>query len=130
MERFKPPIIALGRLLIAALFLWDGALLLSAPSLSIAYIGGNLPFPTVAFGGAVAIELVGGIALAIGFMTRWAALALALFCLATALFFHTNWADIDMKIHFFKNLAMMGGLLQLVAWGGGGWSWDARRAKS
>jgi len=114
-------------LLIAALFIWDAVLLLGAPKDSIGYIGANLPFPILAYGGAVAVELLGGAALAIGFMTRWSALALALFCLATALFFHTNWADLDMKIHFFKNLAMAGGLLQLVAWGGGGWSWDRGR---
>lgn len=126
MEKMASSAMVLGRLLIAPLFLWDAAFLLAAPKDAIAYVGSVLPFPEIGFGGAVVIELIGGIALLVGFKTRWAAAGLALFCLATALFFHTNWGDIDMKIHFFKNLAMAGGLLQLVASGGGRWSLDGR----
>jgi len=130
MEKYASPIMALGRLLIAPLFLWDAAFLLAAPGDAIAYVGAALPFPEIAFGGAVAVELIGGIALLVGFKTRWAAAALALFSIATALFFHTNWGDIDMKIHFFKNLAMAGGLLQLTVSGGGRWSLDEWRRET
>ena len=127
MTKYTSPVMALGRLLIAPLFLWDGVGLIAAPKESIAFIASAMPLPEIAYAGALLIQLGGGLALLLGFQTRWAAAALALFCLATALFFHTNWADLDTKIHFFKNLAMAGGLLQLVASGGGGWSLDGRR---
>jgi putative oxidoreductase len=52
---------------------------------------------------------------------------LALFCLATAAFFHTNFADPNQIFHFIKNLVMTGGLLQVVTFGAGAFSIDARR---
>jgi len=131
MERHVSWLTALGRLMISLIFLWDAGSLLAAPADAIAYIATSaLPFPRLAYAGAVAMQLGGGAALLLGWRVRWAAAALALFCLATALFFHTDFADANMKIHFFKNLAMAGGLLQLVARGAGRWSLDesARRA--
>ena len=125
-----PALMALGRLLISVIFLWDGAGLIAAPGPSIAYIATSaLPFPTIAYAGAVAVQLLGGAALLVGWRARWAAAALAAFCVATALFFHDDFANLDMEIHFFKNLAMAGGLLQIVAAGGGAWSLDGRRSK-
>jgi putative oxidoreductase len=129
MKKYRSSFMALGRLLIALLFLWDAAMLIGAPKDSIAYVGSGLPFPEAAYAGAIAVQLIGGIGVLLGFKTRWAAALLALFCIATALFFHTNWADADTKIHFFKNLAMAGGLLQLMASGGGRWSLDAGRGE-
>jgi len=55
------------------------------------------------------------------------AAALALFTLATALLFHVNLADQNQFIHFFKNLAITGGLLQVVAFGAPRLSLDSRR---
>ncbi|GLS31065.1 hypothetical protein GCM10007937_27740 [Mesorhizobium albiziae] len=55
------------------------------------------------------------------------ALGLALFSVATALSFHTNLADLNEFVHFFKNIAMAGDLLQVVALGAGGYSLEARR---
>ncbi|WP_234843501.1 DoxX family protein [Sinorhizobium meliloti] len=55
------------------------------------------------------------------------ALILALFSVATALTFHNNLSDLNQFIHFFKNIAMAGGLLQVVAFGAGRYSLDARR---
>ena len=130
MERIAAPLTAVGRVLIAALFLWDAALSFEDIGGSIGYVATGLPLPELAFWAAMAVQIAGGLALVAGFMTRWAALALALYCLATALFFHTHWADLDMKIHFFKNLAIAGGLVALAASGGGAWSWDARRGLS
>jgi putative oxidoreductase len=56
-----------------------------------------------------------------------AAAVLALYCVATAVFFHTNFADLDNIIHFLKNVAMTGGLLQIVGFGAGALSIDNRR---
>jgi putative oxidoreductase len=64
--------------------------------------------------------------LLIGYKTRAAATILALICVATALLFHNNLADQNQMIHFMKNIAIAGGFLQLVAFGAGAVSLDAR----
>ena len=66
----------------------------------------------------------------VGFRTRIAATALAIFSLATAATFHSNLADLNQFIHFFKNVAMAGGLLQIVAFGAGAFSLDAYRGRT
>lgn len=117
-----------GRIAIAAIFLLSGFGKLAAPAGTIAFIqAAGLPFPPLAFGIAAAIEVLGGIALILGFRTRTTAMIMALFTLATAVGFHTNFADQNQFIHFFKNIAMAGGLLQVVAFGAGRFSLDSRR---
>ena len=125
----QPGIVALaGRILIAAIFLLSGGAKLAAPAGTIAYIqAAGLPLPPVAYGIAVATELGAGLLLVLGYRTRIVAAWLAVFSLATAFAFHHNLADQNQFIHFFKNVAMAGGLLQLVAFGGGRMSLDARR---
>ena len=118
----------LGRILISAIFILSGVSKLTAVSGTIGYIeAAGLPLAPVAFAIAVAVEVVGGIALIAGFKTRWVAGALALFSVVTAFAFHGNLADQNQFIHFFKNIAIAGGLLQLVAFGGGALSLDARK---
>src|SRR6187397_2499651 len=76
---------------------------------------------------------IGGVlALMFGFMTRWAALALAVFTVIASLIFHNFWAvpeaqKMVQNLMFMKNLSIAGGLLVLAAIGPGGWSLDARR---
>ena len=118
-----------GRVLIATIFVMSGAGKLADPAGTIAYIGAaGLPFAPIAYAGAVAVELGGGIALVLGYRTRLAAAAMALFSVLAALFFHSALADQNQMIHFFKNIAMAGGLLQVVAVGAGRLSLDGRRA--
>ncbi|MCC5797492.1 MAG: DoxX family protein [Methylophaga sp.] len=69
-------------------------------------------------------EVVGAIAIIIGWQTRIVAFLLAGFTLLSALFFHTNFADQMQQILFMKNLAIAGGLLLLVRHGAGAWSLD------
>jgi len=117
-----------GRILIAAIFLLSGLSKLTAPTATIGYIASaGLPAPTLAYGVALATELGGGLLLVLGYRTRLVAAALAVFAIATALGFHHDFADQNQFTHFFKNLAMAGGLLQVVAFGGGALSVDARR---
>jgi putative oxidoreductase len=71
-----------------------------------------------------------GLLLVAGFQARIVAAALALFTLATAVSFHSNFADQNQMIHFLKNVMMAGGLLQIVAFGAGALSIDNRSAKS
>lgn len=110
----------IGRVLIAAIFILSGLSKLAAPTATMAYIASvGLPFPILALAGAVVIEVVGGLVLISGYRLRTVAAVLALFSLVTALFFHNNFADQNQFIHFFKNVAMAGGLLQIVAFGKG-----------
>jgi putative oxidoreductase len=76
--------------------------------------------------------VLGGLALIAGFGTRIAALALAFFTLVASFFFHAYWAapaDAQMmqQLLFNKNIAVVGGLLVLAAFGAGAWSLDAKR---
>jgi putative oxidoreductase len=116
-----------GRILLAAIFLLSGLGKLADPAGTIGYIGAaGLPLAPIAFAGAVAVEVGGGIALIAGYRSRLAAAALAAFSLLAALGFHSNLADQNQFIHFLKNIAMAGGLLQVVAFGGGRLSLDGR----
>lgn len=118
----------IGRILLSAIFILSGFSKLAAPAMMIGYIGSvGLPFPPLALALAVIIEIGGGIALIAGYRTRAVAAVLALFSVMTALAFHNALGDQNQFIHFFKNIAMAGGLLQVVAFGAGRFSIDARR---
>jgi putative oxidoreductase len=118
----------LGRLLLAAIFLLSGVNKLFAPGPTQAYIAAaGLPLPLVAYIVALVVEIGGGVLLVVGYRTREVALALALFTVVAALGFHNNFAEQNQMIHFLKNLAIAGGLLQIVAFGAGSISLDARR---
>lgn len=117
-----------GRGMISAIFLLSGLSKIAAPAMTIGYIQSvGLPMPSVAFGLSVFVELAGGLALLLGYRTRAVAAVLALFSLVTAAVFHNALGDQNQFIHFFKNIAMAGGLLHVVAFGGGRISLDARR---
>ena len=121
---------AIGRLLIAALFLLSGVGKLFAPAGTQAYIAAaGLPLPVIAYAIALIAEVGGGLLLLLGYRSRLVALGLAIFTLATALGFHHNLADQNQLIHFMKNLAITGGLLQIVTFGAGGFSLDARAGR-
>jgi putative oxidoreductase len=117
-----------GRFLIAPLFLLSGLSKLSAPAATIGFIASSgLPVPALGFALAVLVEVVGSLMLVVGYRVRLVASIMALFTLATALAFHANLADQDQFIHFFKNVSIAGGLLQVVAFGAGRFSLDSRR---
>jgi putative oxidoreductase len=120
---------ALGRLFLATLFLLSGFSKLTSAAATTAYIAAaGLPLPSVSYWLSVIVEIGGGLLLLVGFQTRLAAAVLAIFTLAAAIFFHNNFADQNQMIHFLKNVAITGGLLQVAVWGAGQWSIDARRA--
>ena len=73
----------------------------------------------------ILLELAGGLAIAAGLFSRWIALALAGFSVATALLFHANFGDAMQAINFWKNVGMAGGFLLLAAQGAGAFSIDA-----
>ena len=117
-----------GRVLLAAIFLWSALGKILDPASALGYIGSvGLPFPQLSLATAIFVELVGGIALVLGYRTKLVAAVLALFSIATALAFHSAFGDQNQVIHFFKNIAMAGGLLQVAAFGAGPISIDNRR---
>lgn len=116
-----------GRVLLAAIFVLSGASKLADPAGTIAYIeSAGLPLPSLAYAGAVAVELIGGLLLIAGVQTRIIASAIAAFSIVAAFSFHANLADQNQFIHFFKNIAMAGGLLQVAAFGSGRFGFDRR----
>ncbi len=120
---------ALGRLLIAALFVIAGLHKITDPAGTQAYIASaGLPVPLLAYLIAVIVEVGGGILLIAGFQTRIVALVMAIFTIATALGFHHNLGDQSQFIQFFKNISIAGGLLQIVAFSAGACSIDFMRS--
>jgi putative oxidoreductase len=119
-----------GRLMIGLPFALSGFGKLAAigPTIEMIRTAG-LPLPPLALALAVVLELGGGLLLVVGFRTRLVATALALFSLAAAVAFHSNFADPNQMIHFFKNVIIAGGLLQIVAFGAGAIGVDNRSAK-
>lgn len=116
----------LGRILIAYIFVTAGISKLGAPAATMTMLAGHgLPVPVAAYIVTVIVELGFGLLLLFGFQTRLAGIVLAIWCVATALVAHTNFADRNMEIHFFKNIAMAGGLLFVFAHGAGAISIDA-----
>jgi putative oxidoreductase len=112
----------------AILFILSGVGKMAAPAATQGYIASlGLPSPLLALVIAIAVELGGGILLAIGYRTRIVSLGLVAFTVATALLFHNNLADQMQMIQFLKNLAITGGLLQIAAFGAGPLSLDGRR---
>jgi putative oxidoreductase len=124
--RFLP---LLGRVLIGLPFLMSGLGKLGAYAATTAYIGSvGLPLAPLGWAIAVAFEVGGGLLLVFGFRAREVAIGLSVFTLATAVFFHRNFADQNQMIHFLKNIMIIGGLLQIAHFGAGRHSLDARRA--
>lgn len=134
--KLQDPLALAGRLLMALLFLPAGIGKLTGFAGTVGYISSvGLPMPQLGAVVALVVEIVGGLALIAGLGTRLAAIVLAAFTLVASFFFHPYWAvpaDQQMipYLLFYKNIAVVGGLLTIAAWGAGAWSVDARRGKA
>lgn len=126
MDRLRDATLLAGRLLIAALFLWDGVIMLRAPGLAADYMEAY-GVPGFLLPAAILAQLGGGLLIVAGWQTRLAALALAGYCVLTALIFHTDSGSTNQLLHFAKNLAIAGGFLFLAAGGPGALALDAIR---
>lgn len=125
-----------GRLLVASLFLPAGIGKATQFAGAVGYVSSvGLPFPSIAAALAMALEIVGGIALILGYRTRFFALAFAGFTLVASFLFHAYWSapadqQFTQQLLFFKNVAVAGGLLFVAVQGAGRWSLDARSGKA
>jgi putative oxidoreductase len=129
MRHSKDLTLLLARLLMCSLFIWDGVLQLRNPAAAAAYFNSvHVPLYNIAVWPSVALHLLAGAAILIGFKTRWAAALLALFCLATAFGVHLPAGDLDNMTHFYKNLVMAGGFLYMLSFGGGALGIDREAA--
>ena len=126
----------IGRALLAYMFIPAGFGKIAGFAGTVGYAASaGLPMPQVGVAIALLIELIGGLALLFGIGTRWAALALAVFTAIASFFFHAFWAlpadqQMMQSLMFYKNLAIVGGLLAFVAYGAGRLSIDARLGKA
>ena len=122
-ETANSSVLVVARCLVAGLFLWSGigkvsgydetGLLMNEHGV----LGLLLPV-------AIFVEIAGAVLLIIGYRARFVAVALAGFCVVTALLFHANFTDRAQMFHFFKNFAIVGGLLALYVSGPGRMSFD------
>jgi putative oxidoreductase len=113
--------LASGRLLLAAIFLLEGWSKIRGYDAAAAYMA-RFGVPGVLLPAVIALELGGGLMIAVGWKARPAGLALAVFCVLTAILFHANITDRNQLLHFEKDLALAGGLLVLAVVGAGTWS--------
>jgi putative oxidoreductase len=122
---------ALGRLLIAAIFVRAGINKIGSIAATAATMAGHgIPYPDILVWGAIVVEIGGGLFLVFGLFTRWAALILFCYTLALALIFHAYWTATGATVRtesasFYGHLAMMGGMLYVTAFGAGRYSLDA-----
>lgn len=132
MNSFAKPLTLLARILLAAIFITAGFSKLFGFDGTVAYIASKgLPVPVVLAALTTALEILGGIAIVVGYKVRVAGLLLGGFTILAAIIFHNFWAvSADQayiqNIMFMKNLSMAGGLFLLTVFGAGGYSIDAR----
>lgn len=116
------PLIA--RVLLGLIFVLAGVGKIGDPAGTAGYISsGGLP-GTLLVWPTIALEVLGGLAVIVGFKARWAALALAGFSVVAAALYHNNFADQTQMVMFLKNLAMAGGLLLVYLHGAGKFAFD------
>ncbi|MCB5185821.1 DoxX family protein [Methylobacillus gramineus] len=118
----------LGRAFLALIFIASGFGKLADPSGTIAYISSvGAPLPELGYAIALIVEVGLGLSLLFGYRTNISATILAAFTLATALMFHNDFSNQIQLIMFLKNIAIIGGLLQVSVHGAGSYSLDRLR---
>ena len=136
MNKYESILNVLGRIAIAALFLPAGLnKLMGMEGVTSYFASLGLPVVAVLVWVVIAIEVLGGVALILGYKTRLVAIGLAIFTVLASIVGHAFWAaPVDAafiaQLLFFKNMAVTGGLLVLASSGAGSISIDGRKAKA
>jgi putative oxidoreductase len=132
MNSVSKPLALVARILMASIFISAGFSKVLGFDGVTAYIASKgLPMPMIIAGLTVALEILGGLAIIVGFKVRIAGLLLGLFSILAAFIFHNFWAFPPEQVYlqnimFMKNLSMAGGLFLLTVFGAGAYSIDAR----
>ena len=125
MNQYQPWGLLAGRLLLAYIFVHAGyGKIVGFAGTAKFMAAKGMPMVEVLLVGAIIVELIGGLMLAVGWKARWAAWAIFLFIIPTTIIFHPAWADPSQMIQFQKNLAIMGGMLYVAFMGPGKLSMD------
>lgn len=125
------PLPAIGRILLALIFVLAGINQLGAIAATSTHMTDHgIPYANNLVWGVVALELGGGVMLIVGLLTRLVAVMFFFYLIALAVIFHAYWTMTGAAAHaqhsdFFEHLAMMGGMLYVVAFGAGPYSLDA-----
>lgn len=117
-----------GRVLLATLFLITGLGKIGAYTATAGYMA-SVGLPSALLPVVIATEILGAIAIIVGWKTRITAFLLAGFTLLSTLIFHNNFGDQVQFVMFLKNVSIAGGFLLLVANGAGPLSLDRRAAR-
>ena len=134
LSNLQNPLALVGRFLLALMFVLAGYSKIGGFAATVGFMQSKgMPMASVLAVLTIVLELGGGLALMLGWQTRWIAIALALFTLLASVIFHNFWAmtgpaQMTNQLMFMKNLAVAGGMFVLAAFGPGGISLDARGA--
>jgi len=115
-----------GRILLAIIFILAGIGKIKDPAGTIGYMQ-SVGLPGILLWPTIALEVLGGLAIVVGFQTRLVAFLLAGFTVVAAVMFHNNFGDQMQMIMFLKDISIAGGLLLLVASGSTALSVDTKR---
>jgi len=119
-----------GRILLALIFIMSGFNKISGfEGLAGSIASKGLPMPQALAAATILVELGGGMLLVVGWKARWAALAIAGFCVLSAFIFHNYWTfppeqRMNQFNNFWKNIAIAGGMLMVLAFGPGRYAVD------
>lgn len=119
----------IARIFLAAIFISAGIAKIGGYDATQGYMEA-MGVPGVLLPLVILLEAGGGLAILLGWKTRWMAAALAIFSIASAVLFHNDFADQTALIMFQKNIAIAGGFILLAVYGAGGYSLDNRQSNS
>jgi len=125
MNQYQPWGLLAGRLLLAYIFVLSGYSKIGGFAGTAKYMAAKgMVMVEPLLVGAIIVELIGGLMLAVGWKARWAAWALFLFIIPTTVIFHPAWSAPGEMVQLQKNLAIMGGMLYVAFMGAGKLSLD------
>jgi len=119
----------LGRVMLALIFILAGLGKIQDPTGTAGYMQ-SMGVPGILLWPTIALEVLGGLALAVGYKKCLVSFLLAGFTILAAVIFHRNFGDQMQMIMFLKDFAIAGGLLLLAVGGRTAYSWDNRRSKT
>lgn len=127
MNTFQPYLSLLGRVMLSAIFIMSGLGKISAYAGTQGYMEAS-GVPGLLLPVVIALEVIGGLAILVGYQARIAAFLVGGFTLLAGFIFHSNFADQTQMIMFMKNVSIAGALFFIVANGAGALALDNRKA--